>query len=466
MPAEPISFVGFSVFPFLLSTMRPHLLSHSGFLSSILFWLSMTTLVSCTTVENAEMDPGVEVVRVVQDERGFHLTVDGRPFFVKGINWDYFPIGTNYAYSLWSQPDDIIEDALEREMSALRSMGVNTIRHYVGIPPRWVAYIHEHFGIYTILNHPLGRYGVSLGGEWIPQTDYADPAAREVITEEVLAQVEAFRDTPGILMWLLGNENNYGLVWSSAETEDLPEEEQDIARATPLYTLFGEVAQRIKETDTLRPVAMANGDLGYAELIAAHAQAVDIFGTNVYRGISFTDAFEQADRLLGKPLLFTEFGSDAYNAREQREDQLEQAVFLKAQWQEIIQNAAGMDGFGNSLGGLTFQWSDGWWKYQQDTNLDVHDTHASWSNAGYPSDFQDGANNMNEEWFGVMAKGPSDARQQFDLIPRAAFYTLQQVHQIDPYQVGISVEAVQEQFSRIDPEADVHRARSSHVSYD
>ena len=61
----------------------------------------------------------------------------------------------------------------------------------------------------------------------------------------------------------------------------------------------------------------------------------------------------------------------------------------------------------NSIGGFTFQFSDGWWKFGQTKNLDVHDNNASWANGGYDSDFVEGENNMNEEWFGICAKGPT-----------------------------------------------------------
>ena len=35
---------------------------------------------------------------------------------------------------------------------------------------------------------------------------------------------------------------------------------------------------------------------------------------------------------------------------------------------------------------------------------------------------------MNEEWWGIVAKGPADSRGQFQLYPRAAFYGLQQAY--------------------------------------
>lgn len=435
------------------STAAPVLVLLPWLLASVL----LMPLASCTMPERPVEETHVEEVRVVEDEDGYRVTVDGQDFFVMGMNWDYFPIGTNYAYSLWNEPDDVIEEALDREMTLLQEMGVNAIRQYAGVPPRWVAYIHEKYGIYTVLNHPLGRYGVSVDGQWMANTNYSDPAVREVIMTEVMDLVEAFKDTPGVLMWLLGNENNYGLVWLSAETENLPEVEQDSARATPLYSLFGETAERIKKVDRLRPVAMANGDLGYLDLIAKHAQAIDIFGTNAYRGPSFTDLFARIRSEFDRPVLFTEFGADAYNSVEDREDQLNQARYLISNWRDIYSNASGMGGSENAIGGLTFQWSDGWWKYGQETNLDVHDTYASWHNGGYTHDYVDGQNNMSEEWFGVVAKGPTEARNQFALHPRAAYYALQRVHELNPYNRDVDAAAVERHFNAIDPSSALGR---------
>jgi hypothetical protein len=51
------------------------------------------------------------------------LVVNGNDFFINGMNWDYFPIGTNYSYSLWKQPDDIIRAALDAEMSYVEKHG-------------------------------------------------------------------------------------------------------------------------------------------------------------------------------------------------------------------------------------------------------------------------------------------------------------------------------------------------------
>ena len=45
---------------------------------------------------------------------------------------------------------------------------MNVIRQYVGIPPRWVEYIYDNYGIWTVLNHSMGRYGLTLDGVWTP----------------------------------------------------------------------------------------------------------------------------------------------------------------------------------------------------------------------------------------------------------------------------------------------------------
>ena len=41
---------------------------------------------------------------------------------INGMNWDYFPIGTNYSYSLWTQPESVIQQALDDEMSLLKNI--------------------------------------------------------------------------------------------------------------------------------------------------------------------------------------------------------------------------------------------------------------------------------------------------------------------------------------------------------
>lgn len=373
-------------------------------------------------------------IEIVSKEDGTRLLVNGRELMINGMNWDYFPIGTNYNYSLWKESDAFIQKALDDEMSMLKHMGVNTIRVYTGMPKKWIEYVYDKYGIYTMLNHSFGRYGLTLNGSWFPNTDYSDQRVIDLLIKETTELVEEYRNTRGLLLYLLGNENNYGLFWEGAETEDIPvQDRKSTAKAVHMYKLFNRAAVAMKAIDRSYPIAICNGDLLFLDIIAKECKDIDIYGTNMYRGVSFGDAFERVRKEYGKPFLFTEFGADAFNDITQQEDQQAQAKYLIGNWKEIYENAAGLGKSGNSIGGFTFQFSDGWWKYGQTRNLNVHDNNASWANGGYIHDYVPGENNMNEEWFGICAKGPTNAQGFYSLYPRAAYYILKDIHEFNPY---------------------------------
>ncbi len=406
-------------------------------------------------------------VSVVTDNEGFKLQVSGKSLMVNGMNWDYFPIGTNYTYSLWQQSDDFIKSALDTEMAMLKNMGVNAIRVYTGIQPKWVTYIYEKYGIYTMINHSFGRYGLTLNGNWVANTEYDNPLVKELLLKEVTEMVQEFKNTPGLLLYLLGNENNYGLFWKGAETEDIPfDKRESTVGAKAMYKLFNDAVVSMKTIDKSHPIAICNGDLLFLEIIADECRDIDILGVNMYRGVSFGDAFQKTKDVLNKPILFTEFGSDAYNTIKSEEDQQSQAYYLQHNWKEIYQNAAGNGKAGNSIGGFTFMFSDGWWKYKQTENLDIHDAHASWANGGYLNDYVAGENNMNEEWYGICAKGETDVNGHYQLYPRAAYYVLQQAHKLNPYSGNLTPESIEKYFSDIQVLNEVLKARGDKASLD
>ncbi|MCA0154131.1 glycoside hydrolase 5 family protein [Winogradskyella vincentii] len=406
-------------------------------------------------------------VSVENSADGSRLLVNGESFMINGMNWDYIPIGTDVVdASFWTKSDDVIKAGLDTEMSLLKNMGVNVIRQYTGVPAKWIQYIYENYGIYTMLNHSFGRYGLTIDGVWTPVTIYNDEKTSELLMSEITTLVEDYKDTPGLLLYLLGNENNYGLFWQGAETEDFPDDEDQKAfigesRGRPMYKLMNDAAIAMKAIDPNHPVALCNGDVLFIDIIAEECKDVDIYGTNTYRGASFTDMFDVVKEKTGLPLMFTEFGADAFNAKENREDQKAQAYYMVENWKEIYQNAAGLGKAGNSIGGFTFQFSDGWWKFGFDDrkNADVHDNNASWTNGGYAIDLAPGQNNMNEEWFGICAKGATDERGLYDLYPRAAYYALKEAHSLNPYDEGMTQEFVTNYFKNIQIMDHVLRAR-------
>lgn len=408
------------------------------------------------------------VVEVKNTNEGSKLVVNGEDFMINGMNWDYIPIGTNTVNAnFWKKSDDVIKAGLDAEMALLQNMNVNVIRQYTGVPAKWVRYIYENYGIYTMLNDSFGRYGLTIDGVWTPVTDYSDPRTQELLMTEIKSMVTEYKNTPGILMYLIGNENNYGLFWQGAETEDFPDDEQEKQfigekRGRPMYRLMNEASKAMKAIDPSHPVAICNGDVLFIDIVAEECKDVDIYGTNMYRGASFGNAFQVVKDKLNKPIMFTEFGSDAFNAIENQEDQKMQAYYMLNNWKEIYQNAAGLGKIENSIGGFTFQFSDGWWKagFNERKDADTHQTESTWNAGGYTIDeaFK-GANNMNEEWFGICAKGPTNSRGLYTLYPRAAYYALKDAHSLNPYGKDVTLDFVNNYFSNINLMDAVLRAR-------
>ena len=373
------------------------------------------------------------VVTVEQDENGWRLIDRGNPVEVKGVVWSFTPIGQTHTYDLFAQDEDFIRKMIDTDMPLLKKMGVNTIRCFTMIPPKWVDYIYTKYGIYSIINDTLGRYGVTVKGTWNANTDYSDLYTREVLIEQARQTAEKYKDTKGVLMYLFGNESNYGLVWSSNEIENLPTGEKDIVKAGYLYDLMEKAMAACKEVDPNRPVGIVNGDTQYLDLIAKLCPSLDILGINAYRGYKFYDSFYQnVQEVLNKPIVFTEAGADAFNDILMQEDQVAQMNYLKSQWEEIYRQAYGKGNCQNVLGGVVFEWMDEWWKRYQNKNLEVHDG-ASWSSSAYDVDYKDGVNNMSEEWFGICAQSPLKEDGINIRIPRASYYMLKDIWKLSLY---------------------------------
>jgi beta-galactosidase len=378
-------------------------------------------------------------VTTLKDANGWKLQVDGKDFYVKGVVWDYKPVGTNYSYNLYGQSDEFIKNLIDHEFGLMAEAGITATRSFVRVPPKWVSYIFETYGIMTVVNPLMGRYGITIDGKAIQFTDYSDPRTREVLKAQVVEFVEMYRDVPGVLMFALGNESNYGLSWSSFEIENLPVGEQNQEKAKYLYSLFNEVIEAGRRADPERLFTIVNGDIQYLDLIAEYGKGWDLLGINAYRGISFDNIeagnfmWREVKEKLDLPVVLMEFGSDAFNARDFAEDQAAQASYLRGQWQEIYSKSYGSGAEGNALGGFVFEWRDEWWKHKQTENLEIQDRTASWANGGYKFDFVEGQNNMNEEWFGITRIGELNEQGVYQAETRMAYDVLKEIWRVDPY---------------------------------
>ena len=396
---------------------------------------------------------------------GWILRVDGEPVPINGVVWSTTPIGENYNYSLWDQDERFIRRVVDTDARLMKEMGVTAVRLFSDIPPKWVTYLYRRYGIYTIVNNLMARYGYSVDGRWYPNTPYELPRLRELVMEDVRQTIETYKDVPGVLLFMYGNENNYGLQWKSNQIEDLPVGERVQARARYLYSLFGEAIDLTKEMSDI-PAGFINGDTQYLNIIAEEVPNLDILGLNIYRGErSQPILFESIARVLDKPIIYTEFGADAWNAALQEEDGYNQARFLKSQWREIYEQAYGKGRSQNIIGGVVFQWMDEWWKYRLEFELFTHNTEGTWRHPAYYDGEGIGSdNNMNEEWWGIIAQSTEKKDGVHRRIPRPAYYTVAEVWKESLY--DISNARIGAHFDSIRVEEQVARADTTGLRHD
>lgn len=360
----------------------------------------------------------------------YRLMADKKPYIVKGVCYSPIPIGENHEYDWWSDPNKpwITDGKLMQEM------GVNTIRIYQpGQNPesvkKVISDLYNLYGIRTMLGHWLGFWEY-------PCPFYADEKFRERIKKEVLETVSLYKDEPGILLWILGNENNYSCLgrvnpWSSEEIDKEPDpQKQILMRAKIYYSFVNELASAIHKVDRNHPVALGNGELIGLDIAKEVSPDIDLVACIIYRGRNFGNLFNSLKTNFDRPVILSEFGADSYDAYLKKEDQNMQAFFLESQWRQIYENLAdNKKGQGNCLGGAMFEWTDEWWKHSESDpeSWKAHDTGSNWSNGSYYFDIKvEGNKNMNEEWFGIVALSEELEGGFNKRIPRKAYYVIRE----------------------------------------
>ncbi|VAX35303.1 hypothetical protein MNBD_UNCLBAC01-1764 [hydrothermal vent metagenome] len=354
-------------------------------------------------------------VRLVQYEnRHWELLVNDKPYVIKGITYEPTKIGqspdkgtlenwmeedTNGnglpdgPYDAWvdaNRNDKQDEDEpVVGDFQLMKEMGVNTIRiyHVPSTPNKKVLRkLYKDYGIRVIMGDFFGKYAIGSGASWSEGTDYENLEHQKNMLESVKKMVMEHKDEPYILMWLLGNENNYGVA-CNADTK--PE---------AYFKFANKVAKWIKSVDTNHPVAVNNGDALFLNVFAGVSPDIDIFSANVYRGdYGFGSFWEQVADASDKPAFITEYGCPAYAKHLTLEEAEEaQAAYHKGNWLDIAGNMAGNPrGVGNSLGGVAFEWLDEWWKnyepYRHDKKSDAI--------GPFPGGY------YYEEWFGLIGQG-------------------------------------------------------------
>ncbi|MCX5697016.1 MAG: hypothetical protein NTU54_03455 [Candidatus Omnitrophica bacterium] len=360
----------------------------------------------------------------------FQLLVERKPYIVKGVCYSPIPIGKNHEYDWWSDPNK----PWLADGKLMHDMGINTVRIYQpGENPDSVKQVirdlYNIYGIRVVLGHWLGFWEY-------PCPFYGDKRFQDRVKKEVLDMVNLYKDEPGVLLWILGNENNYSCLgtvnpWSTPDIDKEPDpQKQKKMRAAIYYSYVDEIAGEIHKIDPRHPVALGNGELIGLDTANSVCKNIDLVACIIYRGKTFGPLFKSLRATFDKPLLLSEFGADAYDAYLNKEDQNMQAFFLESQWRQIYENLwSNKEGEGNCLGGVMFEWSDEWWKHNEydPEGWLRHDTESNWSNGSYYFDIKAPNNmNMNEEWFGIVALSPELENGIDKRVPRKAYYVVRE----------------------------------------
>ena len=373
---------------------------------------------------------GVPDIRIDKTQ-GYKLLVDKKPYPIRGVCYSPVPVGRDYDFNLWGDPDK----AWMTDGQLMKDMGVNTIRVYrPGKNPDEVRLVlnemNSRFGIKTLMGTYLGFWN------W-PPPNYTDEEFREKIRQETMETVRLYKDSPGILMWVLGNENNYSFDmqlqrWTSDAIEALPDEEaRRKEKARIYYTYVNDIAKEIKKIDPKHPIMMGVGEVKSLDSASKYCPDIDVLGMLAYRGPTFGNLFRQVKQKFDIPVVMIEYGADSFNALKRRPDEKAQAEFLKLQWQDIARNMDPKKGVGNCLGGTIFEWNDEWWKGNENLphTWTIHEEAGHWGNSSYYYDADVGDRlNMNEEWFGVVSLEPKAGDTGLDKrVPKKAYTVLQKI---------------------------------------
>lgn len=308
---------------------------------------------------------------------GRAIYVDGKLFHIKGVNWN--PVAQGNVH-----PDNLdFAGFADRDIPLMKAAGINAVRTYERLDNREVLDKLHDAGIYV--------FSTVLG--W-----WQDDAS--VVTE----RVNAVKDHPAILAWVLGNEWNYNGLYSRGNGGDLTDEQ--------VRDKLNDASALIKAADPDHPVASIYGEIGTLAPRIADMPGIDIWGINAYRSNDHAPLLAEWANLSTKPMFLGEYGADAWDSRGDGQENLAaQAEATTALTQQIVDAYTTTSG-GITSGGFIFEWADEWWKAG---NPDVHDTAHPDSPGGGP--YPDGF--FNEEWWGIV---------DIDRNPRPAYDALKAIY--------------------------------------
>ncbi|WP_423462518.1 discoidin domain-containing protein [Promicromonospora sp. MS192] len=227
-------------------------------------------------------DSGPSTVEVVGGSGDWDLQVDGQPYTVRGFTW-------GPAFS-----------TADHYMPTLTAMGANTIRTWgTGADTRQLLDSAAAHDVRVVMGFWLLPGGGPGSGGCI---DYRTDATYKANTKaDILSQVAAYKDHPGVLMWNIGNESLLGLQNCYSGT--------DLEQIRNAYAAFvNEVSVAVHQADPNHPTTSTDAWVGAWPYIERNAPDLDLLSVNAYGDLCNVPAAWEAGGY-DRPYLITEGGA-------------------------------------------------------------------------------------------------------------------------------------------------------------
>lgn len=272
-------------------------------------------------------------------------------------------------------------------------------------------------------------------GLWVMVTVFPD-AAHLSGEPTVTSVINAYKDHPALLGWIIGNEWNLNLFYSYSSStlagQDVEAAAQLIKSLDPNHIVASSLGLTI---DNLNLDWTLTGTMGP---LLSLAPSIDLWGFNVYRATDFAPWNHGWNEIGGDaPYFFSEYGTDGYQATNVSSgagtiNETLQATTDKSLWNQIHRNLSASDPQKKCVGGFVFEFNDEYWKapngspYSQEysgfnLSLSYPDIHLGGGAQagkliGHPDSYS------NEEYYGVV---------RINRTPKLAYTALQ-----DAYSLG------------------------------
>ena len=126
-----------------------------------------------------------------------------------------------------------------------------------------------------------------------------------------------------------------------------------------------------------------------------------------------------------------------FNAVENAEDQESQAYYMVGELEKRSARTPELEKAGNSIGGFTFQFSDGWWKFGfDDRKMQMCMTITLPGLTAVTSETMSGRKQYERRVVWDLRQRTNQRARFIYLYPRAAYYALKEAHQLNPYAPG------------------------------